>query len=123
MPGLNIGIGGGRALGSSPGISSAAGATIAQTAYGRGSTEPQGQGIETHEVFLAAEAASLAFIVAVYWAGNPATRTSMRAFGLMFVPAVVVWGGVGIWSRHRLLLGKKHGFLHGTALVAKSVTP
>lgn len=125
MPGLSIGIGGGRALGGSPGVSQSAGATIAQTAYGVGSTGPQGgaAGVEQHQTFLFAEGASLAFLVGVYWAAPPPLKAAMRLDAMVIIPALILWGGAGVWSRRRLIEGPSRGFLHGTALFVKSVTP
>lgn len=48
-----------------------------------------------------------------------------RTFDLVLMETVgilVVWGGVSMWSRARLMSGPTSGFLHGTAKVTKAVT-
>ena len=123
MPGLSIGIGGGRGIGGSSGLGGGSAATIAQTAYGSGGTTDRSGGIGQHHTFLFAEGASLAFLVGVYWAAPPPLKAAMRVDALVIIPSLVLWGGAGIWSRRRLIEGPSRGFLHGTALFVKSVTP
>lgn len=48
-----------------------------------------------------------------------------RTFDLVLMETVgilVVWGGLSMWSRRRLMSGPRSGVLHGTAKVVKAVT-
>jgi hypothetical protein len=71
MAGLSIGIGGGRSLGggvAGGALGQTGGATIAQTAYGAGSTPVTGGGgVEHWHVFMGAQVAALAWLVFLRW--------------------------------------------------------
>lgn len=124
MPGLSIGLGGGRSVGGGGGLGGAAGATIAQTAYGAGSTTPSGGGgWQGHQSAMAVGVASAVFLGFLYWAGGSTERGVFRFNVLMAVPGLAFYGFLGIWARQRLIVGPASGGLHGTAVVVKALTP
>jgi hypothetical protein len=71
MPGLAIPIGGGASLGnaSRQGLGQTGGATIAQTAYGLGSTVDSGTrgAVEHWQAFISVQVAALAWLVFLRW--------------------------------------------------------
>lgn len=67
MAGLSIGIGGGQRIGGGSALGQTGGATIAQTAYGAGTSPVQGGGIEHWHVFIGAQAAAIAWLLFLRW--------------------------------------------------------
>ena len=66
MPGLSIGIGGGQRIGGGSSLGQQGPATIAQTAYGAGSTPVKG-GIEHWHAFIGIQVAAIAWLAFLRW--------------------------------------------------------
>lgn len=62
MPGLTIPIGGGSSLGGGSRLGQAGPATIAQVAYGGGSSPQESNGVEAWHVFTGVQVAALAWL-------------------------------------------------------------
>lgn len=50
------------------------------------------------------------------------TRKSFDLVLMEVVGVLVIWGGVSMWSRRRIIEGPSSGVLHGTAVVVKGMT-
>lgn len=122
MPGLSIPIGGGRMLGGAS-FPATAPATIAQTAYGAGATEPQRNAIETGHVVMGAGVASLAFLVFLRHSLPREQRSDFDLVMVMAIPGLILYGAAGVWARRRLRYDRAEGLPHGAALFVKTVTP
>jgi hypothetical protein len=68
MAGLRIAVGGGNAVGSTSRLGQSGTSSIAQTAYGAGSSPDQAKGgLEHWHMFIGAQVAALAWLVFLRW--------------------------------------------------------
>lgn len=123
MPGLKINVGGGSSIGGGSRLGQSGPATVAQMAYGGGSSPNTQSKFGYAHVHIGVTTAALAMAVFVRHSLPSSTKKIFDLVVIEMTLAVPIYASAGVWARKQLHFGPPSGVVHDVARVAKGFTP